>query len=56
MYNELKAAYNEVWNDAAQKEFGFYYKDLNTKQKKAIQKDFPLIISEAEPTDLISQK
>ena len=56
VYNELKAAYNKVWNDVAQEQFGFYYKDLTIKQKKAIQNDYPLFISEAEPTDLISQK
>ncbi len=50
VYNELKAAYNELWNEAAQAKFGFDYKDLDGEQKKEIQADIPLVISEAEPT------
>lgn len=51
VYNELKAAYNEIWDKEAQKRFGFKYDDLENKDKKAIQADYPLVISEAEPTD-----
>jgi len=51
VYNELKAAYNSIWDDEAQKRYGFKYKELDKKGKKAIQSDFPLVISEADPTD-----
>jgi biopolymer transport protein ExbD len=50
VYNELKAAYNELWNDAAQAKYGRDYKDLTKQEKKLIRKDIPLVISEAEPT------
>ena len=56
VYNELKAAYNEIWNKEARMRFNFDYDDLNRQQKKEIQQDFPLVISEAEPTDFITQK
>ena len=50
VYNELKAAYNELRNEEAlrrhNKEFGLLTKD----QKKEIRNAIPLVISEAEPT------
>ena len=51
IYNELKAAYNEIWEDEAQTRFGRTYKDLPTSLKREIRKDIPLVISEAEPSD-----
>lgn len=56
VYNELKAAYNEIWDNEAQARFGFRYDDLERSQQKEIQNDFPLVISEAEPFDALSQK
>ena len=50
VYNELKAAYNEIWEDAAQRKHGRSYENLTTPQRKAIRSDVPLVISEAEPT------
>jgi len=50
VYNELKAAYNELWDDYSQRKFGYKYKDLNGPQKKEIQAEIPLVISEADPT------
>lgn len=50
VYNELKAAYNELWNDAAQAKYGRNYPDLTKKEKQTIRKGIPLVISEAEPT------
>lgn len=54
VYNELKAAYNEIWDEAALKKFGFKYKDLSYDDKKEIRNDYPLVISEAEPTDFLA--
>lgn len=51
VYNELKAAYNELWDDYAQRKFGYKYKDLNGEQKKEVQAEVPLVISEADPSD-----
>jgi biopolymer transport protein ExbD len=47
--NELVAAYNELRNEIARTKFGKYYNDLTEDQQKAIQRIYPLRISEAEP-------
>jgi len=51
VYNEIKAAYNELWNEAANKKYGMAYNYLTRAEQKEIRKVIPLIISEAEPTD-----
>lgn len=51
VYNELKAAYSELWEEAAQKRYGKNYETLEDNRRKAIRDDIPLVISEAEPTD-----
>ena len=53
VYNELKAAYNELWEEAAQKLHGKAYADLKLEYQKQIRTDIPLIISEAEPTEFM---
>lgn len=50
VYNELKAAYNELWDEESQTRFGYKYKDIERTKQKEIQEDIPLVISEAEPT------
>ena len=50
VYNELKAAYNEIWEEKAQIKYGQPYEDLTIDLKKEIRKEIPLVISEAEPT------
>ena len=50
VYNELRAAYNEIWEAQSQKRYSAAYDDLPIANKKAIRGDFPLVISEAEPT------
>jgi len=49
-YNEIKGAYNEVWNEKSQQTFHKPYTDLNRTQQKSIRTQWPQIISEAEPT------
>ena len=56
VYNELKAAYHEIWDKEAMKRFKFNYDDLSVYEKRAIQQDFPQIISEAEPTDFLTKR
>ena len=52
VYNEVKAAYSELWNEECQRKYGQdYTDDLPTAIKKEIRAKFPLIISEAEPTN-----
>ena len=50
VYNELKAAYNELRNEEALRKHGKEYEFLNTDQRRAIRNAIPLVISEAEPT------
>jgi len=51
VYNELKAAYNELREEEAQKRFGKSFEYLSKDDRKAIRADIPLVISEAEPTN-----
>jgi len=51
VYNELKGAYNDIRETAAQKQFGTSYENLKRLEKKQIIETFPMIISEAEPTE-----
>ena len=50
-YNEIRAAYNELWDEAAQKKFKRSYDLLGDKVKKSIRAEIPLVISEAEPSN-----
>jgi len=54
VYNQLKAAYGELWEESAQNVYGRSYKDLDRKERKSIRAEIPLVISEAEPTSLSS--
>ncbi len=51
VYNELKAAYNEIWEEQSQSQHGMPYVDLPFDKKKELRSSIPLVISEAEPTD-----
>lgn len=51
VYNELKAAYNELWDEAALQRFGRKYVELSSSQQSQIRKEIPFVLSEAEPTD-----
>ncbi len=51
VYNELKAAYNELWNELAQVKYGRDYSDdMPFAMRKAIRTEIPFVLSEAEPT------
>ena len=51
VYNELKGAYNELWDEMAQRRFKANYEQLTFSQQKEIRSEIPLVISEAEPTN-----
>lgn len=52
VYNELKGAYNELWNELCQRKFGIDYSDdLPIAYRKAIKDEIPFVLSEAEPTN-----
>ena len=50
VYNELKAAYNELRNEEANSKHGKDYEFCTKDQRKVIRGNIPLVISEAEPT------
>lgn len=50
--NELVAAYNELRNDLAERQYGRPFEDLTAEQQEQIQDAYPQKISEAEPLDL----
>ncbi len=51
VYNELKAAYNELWDEEAMATLGKHYSDdLPKNEKDKIKSKIPFVISEAEPT------
>lgn len=49
VYNELKAAYNHLWEEQAQKIYNKSFKGLDKEQIKQVRKVIPFVISEAEP-------
>jgi len=52
VYNELKGAYDELWDELAQKRYGEPYSDdMPFAQRKAIKGEIPMVLSEAEPTN-----
>lgn len=51
VYNELKAAYNELWDEESMKLYGQHYsEDLPKDKKDKIKDKIPFVLSEAEPT------
>lgn len=50
-YNELKAAYNEMRAALARRKFGLSHEELSPSQEKEVRRQYPMVISEAEPTE-----
>lgn len=51
VYNELKAAYQELWNELSERRYGQpYSEEMPFAYRKAIREEIPFVISEAEPT------
>lgn len=50
VYNELKAAYNELRDEESMKKHGKGFEFITREQQAAIRNTIPLVISEAEPT------
>jgi len=48
VHNELKAAYNQLWNQTAKQQFDKNYEQLNKAERKTIRSIYPYQISEAE--------
>lgn len=52
VYNELKAAYNELWEEKAIADYRKPFFKLTRRQQKEVKKQIPLVISEGEVVDL----
>ncbi len=51
VYNELKAAYTELWDEFSQRKYGIPYSDdMPRAYLKEIKAEIPFVLSEAEPT------
>jgi len=50
--NEIVRAFNELRNELAHEKFGEDFEDLGPKEKAAIRKALPKLISEAEPVKI----
>jgi biopolymer transport protein ExbD len=55
VYNEVKGAYNDLWNNEAKLLYSSTFKSLSKKQQKDIRSRIPLLISEGELLDLQKQ-
>jgi biopolymer transport protein ExbD len=52
VYNELKGAYDDLWNELSQRRYGEpYSEEMPFAQRKAIRDEIPMVLSEAEPTN-----
>ena len=51
VYNEIKGAYNEIWEEKSQEKYNVSYDALDKSQRSEIHKEIPLVISEAEPVE-----
>jgi len=57
VYNELKGAYEELWDDLSQRRYGKpYADDMPYAERKAIKTEIPMVLSEAEPTNFGEEK
>lgn len=57
VYNELKAAYSELWDDESRNSHGVPYSDdLSIDIKRAIKGKIPFVLSEAEPSAFGEEK
>jgi biopolymer transport protein ExbD len=50
VYNELQAAYRELWDERSNIKFGKNLEFLTTAQQREIKAEIPLVLSEAEST------
>ncbi|OAV46172.1 biopolymer transporter ExbD [Lewinella sp. 4G2] len=52
VYDELKAGYHELWDELSLKRYGVRYDLLDKAQQTDIRQAIPMVISEAEPTEV----
>lgn len=52
VYDALKSGYHVLWDGEAKKLYGVTYDFLSEAEQSAIRKAIPVVISEAEPTEV----
>ena len=52
IYDALKTGYILIWDDLANQRFGTRYDVLDAAQQRSIKDEIPMIISEAEPSNV----
>lgn len=52
VYDALKTGYHALWDDESMKLYGIRYDVVSEAQQKAIRDAIPMVISEAEPTEV----
>lgn len=52
VYNEIKAGYNHIWDNESLRRFGQHYDDLDKRSQIDVRKNYPLVISEVEPSTI----
>lgn len=56
VYNELKAAYDELWDEETQRLYNVPYSDdLPIEIRREVKNNIPMILSESEPTQYGSE-
>ncbi len=55
VYDQLKAAYSELWESYAQTKYQSSFETLAFQQQKEIKNIIPQVISEADPTDHVQK-
>jgi hypothetical protein len=54
--NELNAAYNTIWNQAAKDKHGVSFEEATEEQQDEIKATYPKVLSEADATDFDKNK
>lgn len=52
VYDALLAGYRKLWDAEAGRLYGLSYDELSDTQRMRIRQNFPMVISEAEPSDI----
>ncbi|TXF90747.1 biopolymer transporter ExbD [Neolewinella aurantiaca] len=53
VYDALKLGYKNIWDEAANREFGKAFDLLEIEDQRNIRNTLPMVISEAEPSDIL---
>ena len=53
VYNEIKSAYKELWEEEANRNYGKSFSELPKIAQLEIRKKIPSVISESEPTEFL---